>query len=73
MRSRHHGPQKLVPMIGGLLILIGIIILGIAALDLFGYLNANILLERRYLLIFAPAMVILGLLDTFTALIIARW
>jgi hypothetical protein len=60
-------------MMGGFLILIGIILLGIAALSLFGYLNASILLERKYLLIFAITMVVVGLLDTFTAMIIARW
>jgi hypothetical protein len=60
-------------MMGGFLILIGIIFLGIAALSLFGYLNVSILLERKYLLIFAITMVAVGLLDTFTAIIIARW
>jgi hypothetical protein len=60
-------------MMGGFLILIGIIFLGIAALSLFGYLNVSILLERKYLLIFAITMVVVGLLDAFTAMIIARW
>jgi len=60
-------------MIGGFLILTGIIMLGIAALAFFGYLNVNMLLERRYLLVFAVAMVAVGLLDTFSAIIIARW
>lgn len=60
-------------MIGGFLILTGIILLGIAALAFFGYLNVGMLLERRYLLIFAVAMVAVGLLDIFSAIIIARW
>lgn len=60
-------------MIGGFLILTGIIMLGIAALAFFGYLNVSMLLERRYLLVFAVAMVAVGLLDTFSAIIIARW
>jgi len=51
----------------------GIILLGIAALALFGYLNVDLFLERKYLLIFAIAMIVVGLLDTFSAVIIARW
>ena len=64
---------KLVAIIGGLLILMGIILLGIAALALFGYLNVGMLLENKYLLIFALVMVVVGLLDTFSAIVIARW
>ena len=64
---------KLVAMIGGFLILVGIILLGIAALALFGYLNVGMLLENKYLLIFALVMVVVGLLDTFSAIVIARW
>ena len=60
-------------IVGGLAILIGVILLGVAALALSGYLNIGILLERRYLLTFALAMVVVGLLDTFTAVVIARW
>jgi len=62
-----------VAIVGGLAILIGVILLGVAALALSGYLNIGILLERRYLLTFALAMVVVGLLDTFTAVVIARW
>lgn len=64
---------KLVAMIGGFLILAGIILLGVAALALFGYLDVGMLLERKYLLTFAIAIVVIGLLDTFSAIIIARW
>jgi len=60
-------------MISGFLILIGMILLGMAVLSLFGYLNVGLLLERKYLLMFATAMVVVGLLDTFSAIIIARW
>jgi len=60
-------------MIGGFLTLIGIILLGIAALAFFGYLNVGLFLERKYLLTFAIVMVVVGLLDTFSAIIIARW
>jgi len=64
---------KLVAIIGGFLTLMGIILLGIAALAAFGYLNVDLLLERKYLLTFAIAMIVVGLLDTFSAVIIARW
>jgi len=67
------GFPKLVAMASGFLILIGIILLGIAFLALFGYLNVGLLLEGKHLLTFAIAMVFVGLLDTFAAIIIARW
>jgi len=70
---RWQGLPKLVAMIGGFLILAGIILLGVAALALFGYLDVGMLLERKYLLTFAIAIVVIGLLDTFSAIIIARW
>lgn len=60
-------------MLGGFLILMGMILLGIAFLAFFGYLNVGMLLERKYLLPFSIAMVAVGLLDTFLAIIIARW
>jgi len=67
------GFPKLVAMASGFLILIGIILLGVAFLALFGYLNVGLLLEGKHLLTFAIAMVFVGLLDTFAAIIIARW
>jgi len=60
-------------MIGGLLILIGIVLMGMAALAILGFLNVGILLERKNLLAFAIAIVAVGLLDTCAAVIIARW
>ena len=60
-------------MIGGFLVLIGVILLGIAVLALFGYLNVGMLLEGKYLILFAVAMVVVGLLDTFLAIVLARW
>lgn len=73
MPRKWQGLPKLAAVIGGFLILVGITLLGIAVLSLFGYLNVGILLERKYLLTFAFAMVVVGLLDTFSAIIIARW
>jgi hypothetical protein len=73
LRRKWQSLPKLVGIIGGFLTLMGIILLGIAALALFGYLNVDLLLERKYLLTFAIAMIVVGLLDTFSAVIIARW
>ena len=73
MQTEHSKFPKLVAMIGGLLILIGIVLMGMAALAILGFLNVGILLERKNLLAFAIAMVVVGLLDTCAAVIIARW
>lgn len=73
LSSKRKGLRKLVAMMGGFMIFIGIVLLGIAFLGFFGYFNVSILLERKYLLIFAFAMVIVGLLDSLTAIIMARW
>jgi hypothetical protein len=60
-------------MVGGFLILLGIILLGIAILAFFGYLDVSVLLIKKYLLLFAIVMVSIGLLDIFSAIITARW
>jgi len=73
LRRKWDRLSKAVAMIGGFLIMVGIILLGTAALALFGYLNVGLLLERKYLLAFAIAMVVVGLLDTVSAVVIARW
>ncbi|MCL6579005.1 MAG: hypothetical protein K6T73_06410 [Candidatus Bathyarchaeota archaeon] len=64
---------KITAMIGGFLILAGIILLGVAVLASLGYLNTGVLLENKYLSMFAVAMVAIGLLDTVAAVVIARW
>jgi len=73
LQSKRKHLLKSVAMVGGFLIMIGIILLGVAALALSGYLDASILLEEKYLFIFATVMIVLGLVDTFTAIVIARW
>ena len=76
MKNLSHKGQsfsKIAAIIGGFLILAGIILLGVAVLASLGYLNVGILLENKYLLVFAIAMIAIGLLDTITALVIARW
>jgi len=64
---------KITAIIGGFLILAGIILLGVAVLASLGYLNTGVLLENKYLAMFAVAMVAIGLLDTIAAVVIARW
>ncbi len=53
--------------------MVGILLLGVAALVLAGYLSIDLLFEGKYVLTFALVMVVVGLLDTFSAIIIARW
>jgi hypothetical protein len=60
-------------MMGGFLILAGIILLGVAALALFGFLDVGLLLNTKYILVFASGLIVVGLLDTLSAVIIARW
>ncbi len=73
LRHKSRYLKKLVAMAGGFLILVGMILLGIAALALSGYLNVGIMLENKYLLTFAVVMTAIGLLDIFAAVVIARW
>ncbi len=73
LRSRLSGLPKLVVIAGGFMIMAGIILLGMAALAVIGQLNVGMLLERKYLLTLAAFMIAVGLLDTFSAIVIARW
>ncbi len=73
LRRKRISLRKLVAVVGGFLIMAGIILLGMAALAIIGYLNLGILFGQKYLLTFALLMLLVGLLDTFAAVIIARW
>jgi hypothetical protein len=73
LRRKGQSLPKIVVTIGGFLVMIGIILLGIAALSLSGLLNVDLLLKNKHVLTFAVLMVAVGLLDTFSAIIIARW
>jgi hypothetical protein len=73
LRRKWQSLSKLVAMVGGFLLMIGIILLGVAVLALFGYCDASMLLQNKYVLIFALIMAAVGLLDTFSAIIMARW
>jgi hypothetical protein len=65
--------HKLVAIVGGFIILAGMILLGVAALSFFGYLDVGMMLRDKYMLTFAIMLIIIGLLDAFAAIIIARW
>ena len=65
--------SKIVAMIGGFLLLAGIFLLGLAVLAFLGYFQTGMLLEDKYLPMFATAMVAIGLLDTIAAVVMARW
>lgn len=73
MRRKWRSLPKIVAMVGGFSILVGVVLLGMAVLAFFGYLNVGMLLERRYLLAFALSMITVGLLDAFVAVIVGRW
>jgi len=64
---------KFVAIMGGFLILTGIVMLGMAIFSFFGYLNVGVLLQRKYVLMFALGIVVVGLFDAFSAIIIGRW
>jgi hypothetical protein len=69
----HSRLPKLVAIAGGFLIMAGMILLGLAALSVIGDLKVGLLLESKYMLMFAVLMIAVGLLDTFSAVVIARW
>jgi hypothetical protein len=58
---------------GGFMILAGVILLGITVLASAGFLNVGLMFERKYVLTFALLIVLIGLFDTFAAMVIARW
>ncbi len=73
LRRKRISLRKLVAVVGGLLIMAGIILLGMAALAIIGFMNPGILFGQKYLLTFAVLMLLVGLFDAFAAVIIARW
>lgn len=58
---------------GGFMILAGVILLGVAVLAFFGFVDVGLLFERKYVLTFTILIMLVGLFDAFAALIIARW
>jgi len=73
LRGNWRALPKFVAVVGGFLILAGIVVLGVSALALFGFLDVGLLLEQKYLLAFGCVMTGVGLLDLFSAAIISRW
>jgi hypothetical protein len=67
------GLQKLVAVAGGLMILVGVVLFGMAILASSGFLNVGLMFEGKYLVTFAFLVVLAGLFDAFAAVIIARW
>jgi hypothetical protein len=65
--------RKLVAPVGGFMILAGVILLGFAVLASSGFLNVGLMFERKYVLTFTILIALIGLFDTFAALVIARW
>lgn len=65
--------KKIGATIGGFLILAGTILLGLAALYFFGYLHVGLMFQRNYVHVFAIMLIVIGLLDTLVAMVIARW
>ena len=65
--------SKIVAIVGGFLMFMGIISLGLAVLALLGYLNVGLLLEQKYVLILAIATLATGFFDIIAAVVIARW
>jgi hypothetical protein len=60
-------------MLGGFIILVGIVLFGLCALTIFGYLDPGLLLESKQLLVFACAITVIGLFDVIVGVITARW
>lgn len=73
LKHVHVNLPKLVAVVGGFLVMAGIILLGAAALATAGYLDIGIFLDRKFLVTFAVLIVVVGLLDTLSAVVIARW
>lgn len=73
LRVNRSALPKFVAIVGGFLILAGIIVLGLSALALFGFLDVGLLLEQKYVLAFGFMVTGVGLLDLFSAVIISRW
>lgn len=73
MGSKLKGLPRLVVIVGGFLIMAGMILLGMVALTMIEQLNVGMLLEGKYVLTVATLLIVVGLLDAFSAIIIARW
>ena len=65
--------QRFLPLLGGFIILVGVVLFGLCTLVLFGYLDPGLLLESKHLLVFAVVMIMIGLFDFIAAIMIARW
>jgi len=57
----------------GFLIMSGLVFLGLAALSSLGFLDVGNLLENRHVLLFALAVVAVGVFDMLSAIVMAYW
>jgi putative flippase GtrA len=73
LKGRNRELSRLATIVGGFLILAGTVLLGIAILAVSGFMTSNALLEPKYLLTFALAIFTIGILDFFSAIVLARW
>ena len=65
--------RKLVALASGFLIISGLVFLGLAALSSLGFLDIGNLLENRHVLLFALAVVLVGVFDMLSAIVMAYW
>jgi len=65
--------RKLAALASGFLIISGLVFLGLAALSSLGFLDIGNLLENRHVLLFALAVVLVGVFDMLSAIVMAYW
>jgi hypothetical protein len=65
--------RKLAALASGFLIISGLVFLGLAALSSLGFLDIGNLLENRHVLLFALAVVLVGVFDMLSAIAMAYW
>jgi hypothetical protein len=73
LKDKSERLKRFVAAMGGLMVLVGTILLGFAVLATSGFLNVGLLLQQKYLLMFAFMMIVIGVVDAFAAIVIARW
>ncbi len=73
MIDKRKSLRKFIAIVSGFLIMMGILLLGFAALGAIGFLNAGSLLENKHMIFFAVALISVGLLDMLSSVVIARW
>lgn len=65
--------RKILSLLGGFVVLIGVFLFGLCALVAFGYLDPGLLLEEKQVFVFASIMLIIGAFDMIVGVIVVRW